>query len=213
MEPLLLFSTAFVVGLSGAMMPGPLTVVLVEQAFQRGYRAAPLVTLGHGIMEALIMLLLVLGLESLLSGTLVSGVIGLIGGGVLLWMGYGMVRAGKNEEMSLERNTTQGVTGGPVGGGVLATLANPYWFLWWATVGASYVVISQAHGLKGLFLFFSGHVLSDFFWLSFLAVAVFSGKKLLNRRRYNVILALLGLFLMVFAGYFFWSGLQFLGVG
>ena len=218
MEPLVLFVTAFVVGLSGAMMPGPLTVVLVGHSFKSGLRSAPLITLGHGIMEVLIILLLVMGLEPLLSGNIMSGVIGLAGGGILLWMGYGMFRAGKNRELTMEgnassqKNSSGMENAGPVKGGVWATLANPYWFIWWATVGAGYVVASQEHGLKGLFLFFSGHILSDFLWLLFLAAAVVSGKKLLNRRRYNFILAMLGIFLMGFAGYFFWSGLSFLGV-
>jgi len=54
MELPLLFSTAFVVGLSGALMPGPVTAVTAEHSLKKGIIAAPMVTLGHGVMEALV---------------------------------------------------------------------------------------------------------------------------------------------------------------
>ncbi len=60
MDLALLFSTAFIVGLSGALMPGPVTAVVAEHTLKRGIIAAPLVTLGHGLMGALIVVLMVM---------------------------------------------------------------------------------------------------------------------------------------------------------
>ncbi|NLC10857.1 MAG: lysine transporter LysE, partial [Firmicutes bacterium] len=54
MDLLLLFSTAFLVGLSGALMPGPVTAVVAEHTLKKGIVAAPLVVMGHGLMELLV---------------------------------------------------------------------------------------------------------------------------------------------------------------
>ena len=62
LELTLIFTTALLVGLSGALMPGPLTAVTMEHAFRRGYLAAPLITLGHASLEVVMVLLLLLGL-------------------------------------------------------------------------------------------------------------------------------------------------------
>ena len=102
MKVAVIFSTAFVVGLSGSMMPGPVTAVIIEQALKRGFRAGPLVTLGHGIMEAIMLGLLVAGAGRFLEGEgVVAGVIGLVGGAFLAWMGYGMVKGGWKGTLSL----------------------------------------------------------------------------------------------------------------
>lgn len=213
MELVLIFTTAFFVGLSGALMPGPVTAVLTEHALRRGFGAAPLVTLGHAVMEALVVVLLVLGLGGYMDRPLVAGVIGLAGGAVLAWMGYGMARAGIQRSLSLDGGGKAGPerrAGGPVAAGALATVANPYWFLWWATIGAGYVALSREHGLRGVLLFFGGHILSDLAWLSLLAAILVTGKRFITGRIYNGIVAALGIFLIAFSLYFLWTGASYL---
>src|SRR5208337_2637542 len=93
--------TSFLVGLSGAMMPGPvLTVTIGETAARlrpdtpglngraqvRGALAGPLIVLGHGILEVLLVAAVVLGLGRLLRLGPVIGTVALLGGAVLTWM-------------------------------------------------------------------------------------------------------------------------------
>lgn len=213
MELVLIFATAFIVGLSGSLMPGPLTAVAVEHALKRGLSAAPLVTLGHAVMEALVVLLLVIGLGSYMDRPAVAGVIGLAGGAVLAWMGYGMAKAGIRGSLSLDNSGGAGPerrAGNPTAAGVLATVANPYWLIWWATIGAGYVALSREHGLRGVLFFFSGHILSDLAWLSLLAAILVTGKRFITGRVYNGVVAALGIFLIGFSLYFLWTGVSYL---
>ena len=209
MEPLVLFFTAFMVGFSGAMMPGPVTAVLARHALEKGFRAAPLIAAGHGIPEAVIVFILAAGVSSIISESRVAAVIGLAGGAVLTRISYSMLRGARHGSFSLKNPAhTKGITGSPLLAGMITTLANPYWFLWWATVGAGYIALSLEHGPKGAFLFFSGHLLADLAWLCFLAVIFISGRRFFTDRIYNITIAVLGLFLLAMALYFFWFGLK-----
>jgi len=211
MDLTILFSTAFIVGLSGALMPGPVTAVTAEHTLKRGVIAAPMVTLGHGFMEALVVTLLVFGLGRFMEASGVAGIIGIAGGVVLAWMGWRMIKGARGGLLSLkgtgdeEKNTL-----GPVSAGMLSTLANPYWFLWWATVGASYVALSQQHGLPGVLLFFGGHILADLSWFLVIAVLLVTGKKFISDRFYTGVVTVLGVFLIMLAAYFFWMGVTWI---
>jgi len=200
------FVTALVMGFSGAMMPGPVTVVLGEHALKKGFRASPLITLGHGIMELTLVLLLFFGLGRFLALEAVAGAIGLVGGAVLAWMALGMIRSGLAGTMSLEGAAPRGPAAagstGSVLAGVVATAANPYWYLWWGTVGAAYMALTREHGLQGALAFFGGHLLADFLWLSFLALVLVTGKRLITDRVYNGLLVVFGVFLGGLALYF-----------
>lgn len=212
MEPFLLFSTAFAVGLSGALMPGPLTAVMVEHTLKKGFIAAPLITLGHGIIEALMVVLLAAGLSGYMAGRGPAGVIGVIGGAVLAWMGGGMVKSARSGALSLrgEPKERKRLSAGPLAAGIATTVANPYWFLWWATVGAGFVTVSREYGPGGVFLFFGGHILADLVWLSLLASALVYGKNYISDRVYRSIVAALGFFLMALSLYFLWTGIRYL---
>ncbi len=207
-ELTLIFTTALLVGFSGALMPGPLTAVMVEHTFRRGYPAAPLVTLGHALLEAVMVILLLLGLGSYLTLPFLAGIIGMAGGLVLAWMGWGMIRSVARGTLSFNPTMKgSGRRGSTFWNGLVATACNPYWFIWWATVGAGYVALSRNSGLPGILSFFSGHILADFLWFSFLAAALVSGKRWLTDRIYRWIVFGLGIFLCAFSIYFFRSGL------
>ena len=204
----LLFSTAFIVGFSGAMMPGPVTAITFDHALRRGISAAPLIAIGHGLLEIVVVFLLVLGLGSAMARAEVAAAIGIAGGLVLGRMGWGMVGSARRGEISLQQDgeTSRQAGAGPVAAGMLSTLSNPYWFLWWATVGAGYVTLSQQHGTPGVLAFFFGHILADLSWFLVLAALMVTGKRLISDTVYRRVVMVLGSFLIVFAAYFVWVG-------
>lgn len=200
-----LFVTSLVVGFSGAMMPGPLLLVNVHQTARRGLVAAPLVTMGHAAAELAFTLALFLGLGPLLGAPPIITLIALVGGGVLVWMGLGMVREARF--VSLINEARPGPVGwGPVGAGVTASISNPYWCIWWATVGAGYVALARPLGLPGVAAFFLGHITSDLVWLTLISFTLVSGKRVMSDRVYRLLLTGLGIFLCVLAaGILFWA--------
>ena len=57
-----IFTSSFIIALSGALMPGPLLTFTVSESPQRGAITGPLVILGHGILELALVLALLSGM-------------------------------------------------------------------------------------------------------------------------------------------------------
>jgi len=96
---------------------------------------------------------------------------------------------------------------GPFASGVLTSLSNPYWLVWWATVGSAYLVFSAQYGLIGVLIFYVGHILSDISWYCFVAYALAHGRSVINDKVYNRILGVCGVFLLLLGVYFLYYGL------
>ncbi len=92
--------------------------------------------------------------------------------------------------------------------GILMSVANPYWIIWWATIGLGYILYSWRFGFWGIAFFFVGHILADLVWYSLIAVAVAGGRHFLTNRLYRGLIAVCAVFLIVFAGYFSYAGFE-----
>jgi len=207
-----IFISAFIIGFSGALMPGPMLGITINGSLKKGWKAGPLIVLGHGILEIILVITMTFGLKDLFANKTVAGVIGLIGGAFLAWMGYGMIKSGIGKSVSLESQRTDNGTemGNLVLTGIIVSATNPYFILWWASTGVESVRQSYVFGLFGVLVFFIGHILSDFVWYSAISIAFSGGKKLISDTVYRWIVILLGLFLVAFSIYFIGSGWKML---
>jgi len=100
-----IFGGSFTLALSGALMPGPLLTVTVAESARMGFRAGPLLITGHALLELLLFL----------KSPSVMGIIALVGGGMLLWMGVDMVRNSSGLSLSGQERGTQWKTHTPSG--------------------------------------------------------------------------------------------------
>lgn len=75
-----IFISAFIIGFSGALMPGPMLGITINGSLKKGWKAGPLIVLGHGILEIILVITMTFGLKDLFANQTVAGVIGLIGG-------------------------------------------------------------------------------------------------------------------------------------
>lgn len=200
LESLTIFSTALIVALSGAMVPGPLLTVTISETIKKGQRAAVLLIAGHSLLELVLVIGLTFGLYSIINNSVVIRIIGILGGGFLFWMGYGLVADTYRGRISLNLNPSEGsLKFGTIFQGIATSLSNPYWTLWWVTIGANFVLSSLKHGVLGLTSFYLGHILGDFLWYALVAYAITTGKRFITDRVYRAILFLCGLFLVVLA--------------
>jgi threonine/homoserine/homoserine lactone efflux protein len=167
---------ALAISLSGVIAPGPMTAVTAERGAKSPY-AGVLIALGHGLVEVPLMIGILFGLGRLFEIPEVGVAIGLAGSAFLIWMGVGMLRnlAPTAAERGAARRSSL-LTGAALSAG------NPYFLVWWATVGATLVSRSSIHGALGFILFAVGHWLCDLVWCSVVAYVSYRGRKLVGGR-------------------------------
>lgn len=193
-----IFFSSLFVGLSGAVMPGPLLSVNIYSTLKKGIKGGLSTTIGHSIIEAIIVIAILFGLKQFLSYKLTQGIIGIIGGCALVWMGINMLRAFRKINLELESAQSPRKMN-DIFQGIIATISNPYWYIWWATVGLNYISISRQTGIYGPPAFYFGHISSDFVWYGIISFLTAKGVKKLNPKIHSFIVLILGIFL-VFLG-------------
>ncbi|MBN1459322.1 MAG: LysE family translocator, partial [Armatimonadetes bacterium] len=180
-----IFGIALVTGFSGAIVPGSLLAVVVRETVRVGWAAGPVMMIGHGLLELVAIVLLITGLIRFARSPGARGVIGVVGAVVLLYLGYQTLLI-PGEEGAQTVAAAAGDSGGSVTWlrliwlGALMSMANPYWWLWWATIGVAHVAWAVQRGRLGGATYFTGHVLSDVVWYSALSLALGAGRTLLS---------------------------------
>jgi threonine/homoserine/homoserine lactone efflux protein len=219
-----LFATSFGIGFTGALMPGPLTTLAVRETMRRGFWAGPALAAGHSLLELPLVIALALGLSRFLDTDPVKGVIGIVGGVFLLWMGVHILGALPKEAPPLAddppaardsswRQSFRQEDSLPSGAlalgaaAILVSLSNPGFTAWWATAGTLLVRQGLDHGAAGVASIYTGHILSDIVWLSLLGLVLASGRRLMSGFVYRGVLAFCALFLLALGAYFMASGL------
>jgi threonine/homoserine/homoserine lactone efflux protein len=202
-----IFSTSFVIALSGAMMPGPLLTATISHSARKGMAAGPLLILGHGILELALVIALISGLEPYVNNDTFFIMVGIFGAFILVWMAYGMFRALPQLHLDWQVSDIKRKNGMIIDG-ILLSLANPYWSIWWASIGLGYIFHAMRFGIKGVICFFAGHILADLVWYASVSIAVSKGRTILNDRIYRQVIAGCAMFLLGFAGYFLYAALN-----
>ncbi|MCL5023194.1 MAG: LysE family translocator [Nitrospirae bacterium] len=205
MTLLLIAVSSFVVALSGALVPGPLFSLTVAESARRGASAGPLVVVGHGILELALVIFIVLGIAPFLTAPLIKTTIGVIGGLVLMYMGYRLMKDARTAHFSATgENARRGIH--PIMSGIIGSVSNPYWIIWWVTIGMGYLVSSLKFGMLGVAVFFMGHITADLSWYSFVSFAIAKGKRVMGDRGYRFLFYACGAFL-IFFGLWFLKGI------
>jgi threonine/homoserine/homoserine lactone efflux protein len=192
-----IFGLAFVLALTGAIAPGPVLVLVIGQVLAQGIWAAVYIMLGHALLESLLILGLARGMKNLLGSRRVRSVLGIIGGGVLIWMGWDLFWQGG--AVALGRSATTIMS--PlklVLAGIGVSLSNPYFTGWWATVGTGQVAALRLSSAKDYAVFFGGHELGDLVWYLFVAVVVTAGRAWLMGGAYAIVLRISAAIIVIF---------------
>ena len=194
----------FVIGLSGALAPGPTLIATIQSAIRHGWMSGPRVTGGHIIAEFLVLLLFVAGIPFLPEGSPV--LIAWIGGIALVIFGLMTLKSADGASLSL--STADSGSRSPVAAGLVTSISNPYFWIWWFSVGSTLLISSFESGIFGLLFFITGHWLSDLSWFTLVSVSVHKSRVLIGDREYQIILLVCGALLIAFGIWFMFSGLS-----
>ncbi|MDO9566259.1 MAG: LysE family transporter [Candidatus Desulfaltia sp.] len=219
-----IFSFSFLVALTGAMAPGPLltyTIIKSVQSGRRGYLMGLWIITGHAILEMAIIIFLLFGFSFVLQNTIVVRTIGVAGGALLVYFGLSIIRNVHRGNISTSflnpvnktdhepqkkayssAKANKGLDN-PIVGGLIVSMSNPYWWVWWATIGFAFMIqfdISFRQWPK-LLAFFAGHEAGDLICYLFVSILSCFGLRYLNKKIYYGILVCCGIFMVLFGIY------------
>lgn len=196
-EMIEMLAMSFTIGLTGALAPGPTLVATVNSSLESGWAAGPKVAAGHALVEIVIFSLIVGGLA--LAMQQYSRYICLLGG--LALIAFGVLTLNKSRNASITSPEEQAVAN-PYLAGVLTSVANPYFWIWWLSVGSALVIDGLRGGMILAGLFMIGHWGADFGWYMLVSLSLSKGRDILSEANYRRILALCGGFLVCFGIYY-----------
>jgi threonine/homoserine/homoserine lactone efflux protein len=194
--------TVIVTSLSGVMAPGPMFTVTLAKSLKSPW-AGVQVSLGHAVIEVPLILLVYFGFAHFFQNEHVQFVLSVLGGGMIVWMGYGLFRsrrelAGEGKDTSYNAFTA----------GILMSGLNPFFLVWWVTVGSLLLLnFLDAIGTWGLPLFVVVHWMCDLVWLSVVSFTIYRTHSFWGPRLQEWVFIILSLALLYFGAQFVVKGI------
>ena len=189
---------------SGVMAPGPLFAANVSWGLRGGTKAGLKMAVGHTIVEFPLVILLGIGVFSLELFPEFRVIISIFGAIALFIFAFMQIRATFRKKESSISTPKQG----PLITGVLLSALNPFFLVWWLTIG--FKLISDAMlvwAFAGILVVFVLHIWMDFVWLGTISFLASKSTKILSNRNYKILMTGLSLVLVYFGITFLTDGL------
>ena len=196
MEQLLGFAiVVIVISASGVLSPGPLFTANIFYGLKGGAKAGLKMAYGHTLVEFPLVILLGLGAFSLEAIPEFRTYIAIIGAlGLFVFAGIQLKQIFKN---SVE--PVNGPKHGPFLAGILLSAFNPFFIIWWLTIGLKLISDSLIlWSFWGILIMFLLHIWMDYVWLSSTALVSSKISKILSNRNFKVLVVGLSVVLVYF---------------
>ena len=162
---LILFASAFVLGLVFNAAPGAVFAETVRQGVRGGYRPALAVQLGSLVGDASWALLGLAGIGLVMQVDALRWPIGLAGAAYLLWLSWDSWQAGRTEHRLDVSATTAATQKQALRRGMALSLTNPQNLAYWAAMGSALGALGVTQpGASDYGLFFAGFMTSSLLW-------------------------------------------------
>jgi len=187
--------TVVIISVSGVMSPGPLFTANIMHGLKEGTQSGLKIAAGHTVIELPLIILLAVGVISLetipeFKTTIVLlGAIGLFG------------FAGLQIKNALTKKMQTGiqVKHGAFLTGVLFSALNPFFIIWWLTIGFKLISDSiEIWSYWGIGILFGVHIWMDFVWLGFVAFSASKAGNILSNQNYRILMIALSGVLIYF---------------
>ena len=195
MSQLLEFSVlVIVISASGVMAPGPLFAANIAHGLRGGARSGIKMAIGHTIVELPLVILLGIGVFSLELFPEFRTIISVFGAITLF-----VFAAMQIKTIFRNKESTTNLKQGPLVSGILLSALNPFFIIWWLTIG--FKLISDAMliwAFSGILILFILHIWMDFVWLGAISYLASKSSKILSNKNYKIIMIGLSVMLVYF---------------
>jgi threonine/homoserine/homoserine lactone efflux protein len=180
------------ISLTGVMLPGPLTAATIAKGYSDKH-AGVWITAGHAVIEIPLIAAIYFGAGRLIHSPKVEEVVYLVGGLMLLYLGFRIFRS-----TGQELGVVGGLPGSSLVTGIVITGTNPAFYIWWATAGAVLITGAAEFGLAGIVLFTLVHLPCDLAWSEFLSVGTFESRRWWTPKVQKIVFGVCALILVSF---------------
>ena len=185
---------------SGVMSPGPLFSANIIYGLKEGKIAGLKIAVGHTIVEFPLIILLGTGIITSNIFPEFRVLIAVIGALGLFAF------AGLQIKSIFQKNFQKNIkpSRGPILAGIFLSALNPFFIIWWLTVGLKLITESiELWGFLGIMILFLFHIWMDYVWLYIVAFFASKSRNFLSNRNYKILVISLAIVLIYF-------GLRFL---
>ena len=184
-----------IISASGVMSPGPLFAANITYGLRQGVKAGIKIAIGHSIVELPLVILLGIGVFSLEIFPEFRTIISIFGAITL----FGFAGIQITTVLKKKKNILNKPKQGPIVTGILLSALNPFFIVWWLTIG--FKLISDAMliwAFAGILIVFIFHIWMDFAWLGITAFLASKSRKIISNRNYKIMILVLSLTLIYF---------------
>ena len=174
-----------IISASGVMSPGPLFAANITYGLREGVKAGIKIAIGHSIVELPLVILLAIGVFSLEIFPEFRTIISIFGAITL----FGFAGIQITTVLKKKKNILNKPKQGPIVTGILLSALNPFFIVWWLTIG--FKLISDAMliwAFAGILIVFVLHIWMDFAWLGITAFLASKSKGIISNTNYKVII-------------------------
>jgi threonine/homoserine/homoserine lactone efflux protein len=195
--------TVILTSLSGVMAPGPMFTVTLAKSLKSPW-AGVMVSMGHAVIEVPLILLVYFGLARFFQNTTVQFILSFAGGAMIVWMATDLFRARRKLAREGKDTNYSAFTAG-----ILMSGLNPFFLVWWVTVGSLLLMNFLASvGTWGLPFFVVVHWMCDLVWLSVVSVSIYRTRRFWGLNLQEFVFVMLSILLAYFGGMFIVKGID-----
>jgi threonine/homoserine/homoserine lactone efflux protein len=184
-----------IISASGVMSPGPLFAANITYGLKQGTKAGIKIAIGHSLVELPLVILLGIGILSLEIFPEFKTIISILGAITLFVFAFIQIKSTLKKNEKSETKLKQG----PIITGVLLSALNPFFIIWWLTIGLKLISDAMAiWAFVGILIVFVLHIWMDFVWLGSTAFLISKSKKIISNTNYKIIMLALSAILIYF---------------
>ncbi len=203
-----LLMAGFLIGLTHAMPPGPVTIEVLRRGAVEGLTSALKVDVGSVAADAVFFLLIMVGLMQVINGNEGRLLIWAFGCIMLLALGIrGLYKAVRNKKavasVKVDSNGKKDLP--PLLTGFMICITSPFAIMWWAGIFAGSTALIQP-GYDSMTVVFAGIALAVLAWYGLVGISGAVGRKLVSGRSVEALSLICSAMMIVFSVLLFYRG-------
>jgi len=195
-----------VFGLTAGISPGPLLTLVISETLRHNKTEGVKIAVAPLITDIPIVLLTIFILSKMASSDIVLGLISILGGIFIAYLGYDSIRS-KGIEIDVQNLKPKSIRRG-----IIVNILSPHPYIFWLMVGAPITVKAYQASPVAAFAFIIAFYVMLIGSKISIALIVDKSRAILKNKVFIWTLRILGLVLMIFAILLIKEGIRYLGL-